>query len=185
MSIIFSGVNLLRSTKENAYYSCTIHDVVTVPYAMRLHCLDAILDRPGTFCLDVMCSVFLAREQVSFLWHSLADETLVIFCLLQVYSFAVFILIIGFVDVMITMCSAHCICFYEFKQDQLRSTRFNSITNYWTSFRFYKIFTALYLLLFVTIFEKYTRSWTVKRWPFYRTSSGFVVFWKQCYCESC
>ena len=113
-----------------------------------------------------------------------------------VYNFAVFnqvfflyrkifILIIGFVDVMITMCSAHCICFYEFKQDQLRSTRFNSITNYWTSFRFYKIFTALYLLLFVTIFEKYTRSWTVKRWPFYRTSSGFVVFWKQCYCESC
>ena len=99
-----------------------------------------------------------------------------------VYNFAVFnqvfflyrkifILIIGFVDVMITMCSAHCICFYEFKQDQLRSTRFNSITNYWTSFRFYKIFTALYLLLFVTIFEKYTRSWTVKRWPFYRTQS--------------
>ena len=74
-----------------------------------------------------------------------------------------FIPIIGFVDVMITMCSAHCICFYEFKQDQLRSTRFNSITNYWTSFRFYKIFTALYLLVFVTIFEKYTRSWTVKR----------------------
>ena len=97
----------------------------------------------------------------------------------------IFILIIGFVDVMITMCSAHCICFYEFKQDQLRSTRFNSITNYWTSFRFYKIFTALYLLLFVTIFEKYTRSWTVKRWPFYSTSSGCVVFWKQCYCESC
>ena len=44
--------------------------------------------------------------------------------------------IIGYVDVMLTMCSAHCICFYEFKQDQLRSTRFNSITNYWTSFRF-------------------------------------------------
>ena len=38
--------------------------------------------------------------------------------------------IIGYVDVMLTMCSAHCICFYEFKQDQLRSTRFNSITNY-------------------------------------------------------
>ena len=25
----------LRSTKENAYYSCTVHDLVTVPYAMR------------------------------------------------------------------------------------------------------------------------------------------------------
>ena len=28
------------------------------------------------------------------------------------------------------MCSAYFICFYEFKQDQLRSTTFNSITNY-------------------------------------------------------
>ena len=57
----------LRSTKENAYYSCTVHDVVTVPYAMRIHGLDAILDRPGTFCLDLMCSVFLTRELVSIL----------------------------------------------------------------------------------------------------------------------
>ena len=36
----------------------------------------------------------------------------------------------GYVDVMLTMRSAHCICFYGFKQDQLRSTIFNSITNY-------------------------------------------------------
>ena len=36
----------------------------------------------------------------------------------------------GYVDVMLTMRSAHCICFYEFKQDQLRLTIFNSITNY-------------------------------------------------------
>ena len=63
---------LLRSTKENAYYSWTVHDVVTVPYAMRFHSLDAILDRPGTFRLDLMCSIFLARELVF------------IFCLLQV-----------------------------------------------------------------------------------------------------
>ena len=47
----------LRSTKENTYYSCTVHYVVTVLYAMRFHGLDAILDRPGTFCLDLMCSV--------------------------------------------------------------------------------------------------------------------------------
>ena len=63
---------LLRSTKENAYYSWTVHDVVTVPYAMRFHSLDAILDQPGTFRLDLMCSIFLARELVF------------IFCLLQV-----------------------------------------------------------------------------------------------------
>ena len=45
---------------------------------------DAILDRPGTFCLDLMCSVFLIRELVSILWHSFTDETLTIFCLLHV-----------------------------------------------------------------------------------------------------
>ena len=63
---------LLRSTKENAYYSWAVHDEVTVPYAMRFHSLDAISDGPGTFCLDLMCSVFLARELVF------------IFCVLQV-----------------------------------------------------------------------------------------------------
>ena len=57
----------------------TVHEVVTVLYAC-----DAILDRPGAFCLDLMCSVFLTREVVSILWHSFADETLAIFCLLQV-----------------------------------------------------------------------------------------------------
>ena len=73
-----------------------------------------------------------------------------------VYSFAVFnqvflyrkifILIIGFVDVMITMCSAHCICFYEFKQDQLRSTRFNSIKNEISS-----ILKAIYSVVFAFV----------------------------------
>ena len=58
MSIIFSRVNLLRSTKENAYHSCTVQDLVTVSYAMRFHGLDAILDWPGTFYLDLMCSIF-------------------------------------------------------------------------------------------------------------------------------
>ena len=57
----------LRSTKENAYYSCTVHDVVTVPYVMRFQGLDAVLDRPGTFCPDLMCSVFLAWEMVTIL----------------------------------------------------------------------------------------------------------------------
>ena len=60
---------LLRSTKENAYYSWTVHDVVTVPYAMRFHSLDAILDRRGTFRLDLICSVFLAQELVFFYYR--------------------------------------------------------------------------------------------------------------------
>ena len=177
MSIIFSRVNLLRSTKENTYYSCTVHDVVTVPYAMRFHGLDAILDLGLAWHILPRCHVISfsrPAEGIYFLtlvgrWN--VGDFLFTTGLFIVSQFSIkfflyrkfFILIIGFVDVMITMCSAHCICFYEFKQDQLRSTRFNSITNYWTSFRFYKIFTALYLLVFVTIFEKYTRSWTVKR----------------------
>ena len=70
--------------KENASYSFTVHEVVTVLYATRFQGLDAILDRPGTLCLDLMCSVFLARELVSILWHSFTDETLAIFCLPQV-----------------------------------------------------------------------------------------------------
>ena len=69
----------LRSTKEKAYYSCTVFEVVTVLYAMRFHGLDAILDRPGTLCLNLMCSaVFLARELVSILCHSFTDEKLAI-----------------------------------------------------------------------------------------------------------
>ena len=62
--------SFLRSTKENAYYLCTVHEAVTVLYVMRFNGMDAIFDRPGTFCLDLMCSVFLTRELVSILWHS-------------------------------------------------------------------------------------------------------------------
>ena len=51
------------STKENASYLCTVHEVVTVLYVRRFDGLD----RPGTFCLDLMCSVFLTRELVSIL----------------------------------------------------------------------------------------------------------------------
>ena len=61
------GIQFFRSTKENAYYSCTVHELVTVLYAMRFNGLDAILDRPGTLCLDLACSLFLARELVSIL----------------------------------------------------------------------------------------------------------------------
>ena len=106
---LFQYYVLLRSTKENAYYLCTVHEVVTVLYGMRFHGLDRFGRhlgpawptsspglfpffkgkalgtrlRPGTFCLDLMCSVFLTRKLVSILWHSFTDETLAIFCLLQ------------------------------------------------------------------------------------------------------
>ena len=30
--------------KENTYFLCTVHEVVTVLYVMRFHGLDAILD---------------------------------------------------------------------------------------------------------------------------------------------
>ena len=46
---------------------CTVHEVVTVQYAMRFHGLDATLDRTGRFCLDLMCSVFLTLELVPIL----------------------------------------------------------------------------------------------------------------------
>ena len=43
---------------------------------------------------------------------------------------------------MLTMRSAHCICFYGFKQDQLKSTIFNSVTNY--IFSLLKLFTVFF-----------------------------------------
>ena len=44
---------------------------------------------------------------------------------------------------MLTMCSALFICFYEFKQDQLRSTIFNSITN-----EIFSLLKAIYSVVF-------------------------------------
>ena len=52
----------------------------------------------------------------------------------------------GYVDVMLTMRSAHCICFYGFKQDQLRSTIFNSITNY-----IFSLLRAIYSVVFAFV----------------------------------
>ena len=40
------------------------------PIQTLFHSLDTILDRPSTFRLDLMFSVFLTRELVSILWHS-------------------------------------------------------------------------------------------------------------------
>ena len=49
------------------YFLRTVHEVVTVLHARQFNSLDAILDRPGTFCLNLMFSVFLTRELVSIL----------------------------------------------------------------------------------------------------------------------
>ena len=65
------------STKENAYYLNLFAyrtEVVTVLYARQLNSLDAILDRPATFCLNLMFLVFLTRELLSILWHSFAHR---------------------------------------------------------------------------------------------------------------
>ena len=163
MSIIFSRVNLLRSTKENTYYSCTVRDVVTVPYAMRFHGLDAILDLGLAWHILPRCHVIsFSRpgEGIYFLtlvrrWNVgdfLFTIATVLFIVSQ-FSIKFFFIkenfhskIIGCVDVMLTMCPAHCICFYEFKQDQLRSTRFNSITNY-----IFSLLKAIYSVVFAFV----------------------------------
>ena len=47
---------------------------------------------------------------------------------------------------MLTMRFAHCICFYGFKQDQLRSTIFDSITNY-----IFSLLEAIYSVVFALV----------------------------------
>ena len=76
----------------------------------------------GTFCLDLMSSVFLARD----LCHSFIDETFGSPCLLHFvyylsnsFQFSFFIWenlhskIIRKVDIMLAMCSAHFIGFFD------------------------------------------------------------------------
>ena len=100
-----------------------------------ISCFERHLGQAGTFCLDLMCSVFSARELVSIFSYLFAYETLASLCLLQVclsffsqfsikFSFLQEKLhskIIRYVDVMFEMCSARHICFYRIQQDQLRS----------------------------------------------------------------
>ena len=76
---------------------------------------------------------FFTRELVSILWHSFTDENF--------HS-----KIIRYVDIMLTMRSAHCICFYGFKQDQLRSTIFDSFTNY-----IFSLLKAIYNVVFALV----------------------------------
>ena len=66
---------LLRSTKENAYFSSpagSVLSAMTPDFRVGHH-----LEPTGPFCLDLMASVFLAPGLVS-------DETLASLCLLQV-----------------------------------------------------------------------------------------------------
>ena len=58
-------------------------------------------------------------------------------------------------DIMLTMCFAHCICFYGFKQDQLRSTIFDSITNY-----IFSLLKAIYSVVFPFVFHHF---WTIHK----------------------
>ena len=56
---------------------------------------------------------------------------------------------------MLTMRSAHCICFYGFKRDQRRSTVFNSITNY-----IFWLLKAIYSVVFAFVCHH------CDKWPF-------------------
>ena len=62
--------------------------------------------------------------------------------------------IIGYVDITLTMRSAHCICFYGFKQDQLRSTIFNSITNY-----IFSLLKAVYSVVFAFVCQYFWKTY--------------------------
>ena len=71
--------------REHTYYWSPVGDPVgSVLDAMRFHGLVAIWDwLAGTFCLDLMCSVFLAGELVSILWHPFTVEVfyfILLFC---------------------------------------------------------------------------------------------------------
>ena len=90
------------------------------------------------FCLDLMCSVFSRPGTDMFVilvhrWNNgdfLFTTGLCIVFLAVSFQSSFFIWeweklhskIIGYVEIMLTMCSAHCICFYGFKQDHFRST---------------------------------------------------------------
>ena len=105
-----------------------------------------------TFCLDLVCSVFLARELVSILWHSFTDflftTGLFIVFSRSFFQEKVLFKIIGNVDIMLTLCSANCNYFYElfFKKDQLRSTIFNSTANH-----IFSLWKAIYSVVFALI----------------------------------
>ena len=65
--------------------------------------------------------------------------------------------IIVWVDIMLTMCFAHvqCICFYECKQDRLRSTIFDPITNY-----IFSLLKAIYSVVFAFVSHHF---WKINR----------------------
>ena len=89
------------------------------------------------FCLDLMCSVFSRPGTDMFVilvhrWNNgdFLFTTGLCFVFLAVSFQSIFFIweweklhseIIGYVEIMLTMCSAHCICFYGFKQDHFRS----------------------------------------------------------------
>ena len=157
---LFNGLIIaFRRRTEIASYLCTVHEVVTVLYARRFHGLDAILDRPGTFA-SILCVQFFSPGS----WYLFCDTRSqmkrwrfsvyyrFVYSFSRSFQLSFFIQenfhskIIGCVDIMLTMRSAHCICFYGFKQDQLRSTIFNSITNY-----IFSLLKAIYSVVFAFV----------------------------------
>ena len=60
---------------------------------------------------------------------------------------------IGYVVIMLTTCSEHCICLYGFKQDQLTSTIVNYITNY-----IFSLLKAIYSVVFALLCHHFLKN---------------------------
>ena len=69
---VFPTENLIQTNSNGFFLKLfTVHEVVSVLCALRCHGLDAILDRPGTLCLNLMCSVFSSGS-----WYLFCDTLL-------------------------------------------------------------------------------------------------------------
>ena len=99
--IIRSPSLFLRSTEENAFYSCTVHEVVTVLYAMWTPSWTG-------WHISIPCVQFFSPGN----WYLFCDTR----SQMKHWRFSVcdIVKIVGYVDNMLTMYSAHCICFYGF-----------------------------------------------------------------------
>ena len=113
-----------------------------------------------------------SRELVSILWHSRMKRSRMKRWRFSVYYRFVYSFL-AHIDIMLTIRSAHCICFYGFKQDQLRSTIFNSITSYICS-----LLKAIYRVVFAFTCQHFCKIYTkLNRETLTFSSHLFRVCW--------
>ena len=142
----------LRVTHLLAYYSLTehlrlfcthlLHTLLNFPLPLNIR---VILSYTNTFRINAFGRLLVHRWNVGdFLFYT---GLFVVFLPVFNYVFLSYenfhSKIIGYVDITLTMCFAHSICFYGFKQDQLRSTIFDSITNH-----IFSVLKAIYSFVF-------------------------------------